>query len=48
MRTPLYDANARRKNFPVPVCAFHATDIETQREQNSQMQPPILPRPELP
>jgi DGQHR domain-containing protein len=26
-------AKARRRDFPVPVCAFHATDIETQREQ---------------
>ncbi len=26
-------AKARRRDFPVPICAFHATDIDTQREQ---------------
>ena len=26
-------AKARRRDFPVPVCAFQATDLETQREQ---------------
>lgn len=26
-------AKARRRDFPVPVCAFQATDLDTQREQ---------------
>ena len=26
-------AKARRRDFPVPVCAFQATDVDTQREQ---------------
>jgi DGQHR domain-containing protein len=26
-------AKARRRDFPVPICAFQATDIDTQREQ---------------
>lgn len=26
-------AKARRRDFPVPICAFHATDLDTQREQ---------------
>lgn len=26
-------AKAKRRDFPVPVCAFQATDLETQREQ---------------
>lgn len=26
-------ARARRRDFPVPVCAFQATDLDTQREQ---------------
>jgi hypothetical protein len=51
-RAEVFNGYCGAESGSIPVSAISPailiSEIETQREQNSQMQPPILPRPELP